>query len=118
MGIWNHWHAVLKSSALKKKPVAVTVAGKEIVVFRTASGQLGALADACPHRRLKLSVGDVIGEKLQCKYHRWAFNPRGDGESPGSPKLTAWNLAYEIREAHGLIFVAARDSKAPLPELS
>jgi phenylpropionate dioxygenase-like ring-hydroxylating dioxygenase large terminal subunit len=98
--------------------VGITLANQDIVVFRTAARQIGAMADACPHRRLKLSVGTVIGEKLQCQYHGWTFNTSGEGESPGSPKLTACNVAFTVREAHGLIWLATRTCNARFPEIN
>ncbi|HEY3789487.1 MAG TPA: Rieske (2Fe-2S) protein, partial [Urbifossiella sp.] len=66
MGVLDHWHPVLKSRELRRKPVGVKIAGQPIAVFRTAGGGLGAVEDICPHRRLKLSAGNVIGERLQC----------------------------------------------------
>lgn len=118
MGILDHWHPVLRSRDLRRKPVGVKVAGEPIAVFRTASGGLGALADACPHRRLKLSVGAVVGDRLRCQYHGWTFDARGRGESPGTPKLSACATSYDVAERFGLIWVKARGSLAVLPDLS
>jgi phenylpropionate dioxygenase-like ring-hydroxylating dioxygenase large terminal subunit len=111
----DHWHPVLKAGDVRRKPVAVRVAGQPIAVFRTASGGLGAVADACPHRRLKLSAGAVVGDRLRCKYHGWSFDTCGNGESPGTPKLTACATRFDVREGHGLIWVKARGADAPLP---
>src|SRR5207302_10514310 len=74
MGMLDHWHPVLRSRDLRRKPVGVKVAGVPIAVFRTGSGGVGAVADACPHRRLKLSVGAVVGDRLRCQYHGWSFD--------------------------------------------
>ena len=61
----------------------------DTVLFRTASGTVGCFDDICPHRRSRLSSGTVVGERLQCQYHAWTFDTCGNGESPGTPKLTA-----------------------------
>jgi phenylpropionate dioxygenase-like ring-hydroxylating dioxygenase large terminal subunit len=95
----------------------VKVAGQPIAVFRTASGDLGAVADACPHRRLKLSVGTVVGERLRCAYHGWSYDTCGAGESPGTPKLTNCTTSFDVREKYGLVWVKARGARAVFPDL-
>ncbi len=118
MGMLDHWQPVLLGRDLGAKPVGVTVAGEPVAVFRTAAGGLGALADACPHRRLKLSVGTVVGERLRCQYHGWTFDTCGDGESPGSPKLHTCTTSYDVREEHGLVWLKARGAAAAFPDLA
>lgn len=118
MGMLDHWQPVLIARALKHKPVSVTVAGEPVAVFRTASGGLGALADACPHRKLKLSAGAVVGDKLRCQYHGWTYTPCGAGESPGTPKLTACAVSYDVRERYGLVWLKSRQSNPVFPEIA
>jgi phenylpropionate dioxygenase-like ring-hydroxylating dioxygenase large terminal subunit len=115
MGMLDHWHPVLRSRELGRSPVGVRLAGQSIAVFRTKSGAVGALADECPHRRMRLSLGDVIGEKLQCRYHGWTFTPDGQGESPGTPKLHACATAYDAREERGAVWVKAREASPTFP---
>ena len=118
MGILDHWHPVLKSSDVRRKPIAVMIAGQPLAVFRTASGGLGAVADACPHRKLKLSAGTVVGDRLRCAYHGWSYDTAGNGESPGTPKMSACTTSFDIREDHGLIWVKSRGSQATFPDVS
>jgi phenylpropionate dioxygenase-like ring-hydroxylating dioxygenase large terminal subunit len=117
MGVLDHWQPVARSSELRKRPLAVTIAGHPIAVYRTTSGTIGALADYCPHRRMKLSAGDVVGETLRCRYHGWTFDCHGRGESPGAPKLTACAASFDAREEHGLVWVKSRESSPPFPQL-
>lgn len=118
MGMLDHWHPVLKSEELRRQPVEVKLAGESIAVFRTASGKLAAVANACPHRRLKLSAGTVVGERVQCRYHGWRFDGSGNGESPGAPKLTTCTTPYDIREDHGLVWLKSHGSAAEFPDVS
>jgi phenylpropionate dioxygenase-like ring-hydroxylating dioxygenase large terminal subunit len=118
MGMLDHWHPVLKSQDLRRAPVGIKLAGHPIALFRTGSGGLGALDDVCPHRRLKLSAGAVVGDRLQCRYHGWTYDSCGLGESPGTPKLTACAASYEIREEYGLIWVKSRHCDAVFPDVS
>lgn len=117
MACLDHWNAVLLSRKLKRKPVSVRIDGRDLALFRLPDGSLGALDDMCPHRRMRLSAGCVVGEKLQCAYHGWTFDCDGHGSSPGTPKLHARTTSYEVREAHGLVWVKPRDVAAEFPEI-
>jgi phenylpropionate dioxygenase-like ring-hydroxylating dioxygenase large terminal subunit len=112
---FDHWHPLISSSQLNRKPIAVRLHGTDIVLFRTASGQVAALENKCPHRRMKLSLGHVVGEKLQCSYHGWTFNCQGAGESPGTPKLHAQARRFDALERHGVVWVKSTDSEPEFP---
>src|SRR5579859_1978657 len=116
MGVMDHWHPVLNSDRLRQKPVGVKLHGQELVLFRTGAGRIGALTDICPHRRMRLSLGKVVGERLQCKYHGWTYDCVGEGESPGTPKLTACAESFETREAFGVAWVKPRGVTARFPQ--
>jgi phenylpropionate dioxygenase-like ring-hydroxylating dioxygenase large terminal subunit len=111
----DHWHPVLCSRALRDRPVGVRLHGKGIVLFRAEQQQIGALAECCPHRRMRLSFGRVVDHRLQCAYHGWHFDRHGAGESPGTPKLHAQAESYEAIEKHGAIWVRASGSEASFP---
>jgi phenylpropionate dioxygenase-like ring-hydroxylating dioxygenase large terminal subunit len=117
MGMLDHWQPVLLSHRLRHRPVGVTVAGAQIALFRTSNGEPAAVSDVCPHRRLKLSAGEVIGDLLRCKYHGWTFDKCGNGESPAAPKLTACTASYAVREAHGLVWLKSRASSPVFPTI-
>jgi phenylpropionate dioxygenase-like ring-hydroxylating dioxygenase large terminal subunit len=114
MAAIDHWHPVLRSRDLRPGPVAVRVAGRNLAVYRTTKG-VAALADECPHRRMRLSLGTVIGDRLQCRYHGWTFAADGQGESPGTPRLHACADSFEAREEHGAVWVKPRDAAATFP---
>src|SRR4051794_31815501 len=98
MAALDHWHPVLPSNQLGTEPLGIKLAGTELALFRTRQGKLGAVVDCCPHRRMRLSRGKVLGERLQCPYHGWTFDCRGRGESPGTPRLHAQVEAFSLRE--------------------
>src|SRR5690606_37471235 len=99
----------------KKQPVPVRLAGRDLVVFRTSSGKVGCLTDICPHRRMKLSLGKVLGDKLRCDYHGWTFDCAGNGESPATPKLYACAERYDVEERLGVIWVKPPQVPAEFP---
>ena len=111
----DHWHPILSASQLRHDPRAVRLHGTDIVLFRTASGQVGALANSCPHRRMKLSMGKVVDDRLQCLYHGWTFDCQGAGQSPGTPKLHAEALRYDALDRHGVIWVKSAASQPEFP---
>ncbi|MCA8991363.1 MAG: Rieske 2Fe-2S domain-containing protein [Planctomycetaceae bacterium] len=118
MSVLRHWHPVCLSSRLGRRPVMAQVEGHEIVLFRTATGQIGALDNSCVHRRMRLSCGKVAGEHLVCPYHGWTFNYTGAGESPGTPKMTAQAPAYDVREEWNYLWIRQAGSNSPFPDLS
>jgi phenylpropionate dioxygenase-like ring-hydroxylating dioxygenase large terminal subunit len=113
--VFNHWHPMLAASQLRRRPAAVRLHGTDIVLFRTESGQIGALEDRCPHRRMKLSLGRVINDRLQCAYHGWTYDCRGNGQSPGTPKLHACARHFDALERLGVIWVKSADSRPEFP---
>jgi phenylpropionate dioxygenase-like ring-hydroxylating dioxygenase large terminal subunit len=85
-----------------------------LAVFRDRDGNLGAVADQCAHRRMKLSLGNVRCGRIVCPYHGWSFDTEGRGESPSSTKTRAHVTSYECAEASGAIWIKARDSARAL----
>ncbi len=107
-----------KSSAVRKRPLAVTIDGVPLVIFR-AEGALHCLTDRCPHRSAPLSGGAVVAGAIECPYHGWRFEGSGRciampghlGEVPRSFVPT-----HQVCEADGLIFVSlAREPGTPYP---
>jgi phenylpropionate dioxygenase-like ring-hydroxylating dioxygenase large terminal subunit len=117
MGMLDHWQPATRSCDLGNKPLGVTVAGHPLAVFRTASGQAAAVSDICPHRRLKLSAGEIVGETIRCKYHGWTFDSCGNGLSPGTPKMTTCTTSYDVREQCGLVWLKSRNSNPQFPKI-
>lgn len=79
------WYPVSPSRELgPSRPVATTLMGTPIVLFRDGSGTARALLDRCAHRNVPLSLGRVDRGCLECAYHGWRY--AGDGacvEVPG-----------------------------------
>jgi phenylpropionate dioxygenase-like ring-hydroxylating dioxygenase large terminal subunit len=105
MAILDHWQPIYPSRWLRKKPIAVKRLGRELVLFRAGPGSVGMLADACPHRGMRLSKGWVDSGQVVCPYHGWCFGPSGHGESPGTPRLPVRTSAYEVADHQGVIWI-------------
>ena len=73
----GYWYAVARSSDVVPGPLALTVPGERLVLWRTADGALKAARDRCAHREAPLSRGQVVERGLQCPYHGWTFGASG-----------------------------------------
>jgi len=73
----NAWYAAAREHEIGREPLARTICGRPLVFYRTESGSPVALADACWHRLVPLSLGRLRGDDLVCGYHGIAYDPRG-----------------------------------------
>ncbi len=117
----DDWYPLCRSEQLRSQPLAASLFGVPVVLFRTAGGQTAALADRCPHRNVPLSLGRVRGECIQCAYHGWQFDPAGQcravpglvGDVRARERRAA---AYATRESQGFVWVYGREDSPPLRE--
>ena len=65
-----------------------TVAGRELVAWRTADGALAVGPGACPHLGAALCDAPVHGDDLVCRWHGMALGPGG---RPGWRTLPAFD---------------------------
>lgn len=106
----HHWYVACQSRKLKRKPSKVRILGVPLVLFRDDSGKAHALLDRCPHRNVPLSLGEVVGDNLQCAYHGWQFDGEGicrvvpglSGEHESKGRRTS---SYPVVEQQGMIWV-------------
>ncbi|MEP7210473.1 MAG: aromatic ring-hydroxylating dioxygenase subunit alpha [Alphaproteobacteria bacterium] len=77
-GFANVWTPLVLSRSVTTRPMAIELAGEPLVVFRGREGKIGVLIDQCPHRGVKLSLGQVAPDGcLQCAFHGWRFDTDG-----------------------------------------
>ncbi len=74
----------------------------EIAVFRTASNEIFALENKCPHKGGPLSEGIVHGRKVACPLHNWIINLE-DGEATGADRGCAKKFPVKIE--NGRIYI-------------
>lgn len=78
MFLRNLWYvAAFSSDVGRGQSIGRKFLGDPVVVFRTASGELGALEDRCSHRAMPLSAGHIDGEIVRCCYHGVEFDRSG-----------------------------------------
>ena len=110
-GLRNHWYALAPASALEDaNPFPLRRMGEDLVLWRDASGAPHLFVDSCAHRGAKLSLGAVVGDRLCCCYHGWAYDGTGQCVSipseGGACELAreARVRSYPVEEHGGLIF--------------
>lgn len=97
--------------------------GRELAVWRSASGKLSAWNDRCPHRGMRLSHGFVRGETLACIYHGWVYGTSGScSHIPAHPDLvppaTIKAESFRCVEAGGVIWVGTADATDAPPDFA
>ena len=77
MYLRNCWYVAAWSKDIGRSLKAETFLGEKIVLYRQEDGTPVALEDACPHRKLPLSDGNLIGDRVECGYHGLTFDCTG-----------------------------------------
>ena len=105
------WHAVSGMSDLPEGCArAVTLLGEDIAIWRGENGSAQAWRNQCLHRGMRLSFGQVRGDRLSCRYHGWQYDEAGQckfmpAHRDMTPPASIRVPSYGCREANGLIWV-------------
>ncbi|MCU0698150.1 MAG: Rieske 2Fe-2S domain-containing protein [Myxococcaceae bacterium] len=103
------WFSLGLSSDVKRGQVKpVRLAGRELVVFRTASGELGLLDAYCPHLGAHLGQGGTVSERgaVRCPFHGFEFDRGGAcvATAYGSkPPPTAKLTPHPVQDRNGVV---------------
>ncbi len=117
----HQWYVVAEGVDVTDSPLGVRLLGADYVLWRTASGELVAAPDRCPHRESPLSIGTVSDGCLTCPYHGWTF---GDGgqcvEIPSSGKdrpipPAAHLRTVDVDERYGLVWICPGEPIGTIP---
>jgi phenylpropionate dioxygenase-like ring-hydroxylating dioxygenase large terminal subunit len=118
------WYWALRSREVGRGQVrAVSLAGRDLAIYRGTDGAVHALDAYCLHMGAHLATGRVEGDALRCFFHRWKYAP--DGRCVEAPAAGACPVArvhaWPVAERHGLVWVwtgpAARSPVPAPPEL-
>ncbi len=98
------WYAIDASRAVAEAPVGYSIAGRELVVWRSGP-EIRAAPNTCPHMGAALCDGVVRDGKLVCPWH---------GLELGSEPFGAWK-PYPVYDDGVLVWVRLDDGEAPTP---
>ena len=108
MFLRNAWYVAAWEKDVADKPVPVRILDEKIVLFRKTYGKVAALEDACPHRKLPLSMGRIHGDQIECGYHGMMFDCSGactKAPATDRPPSTAVVRAYPMEARYGLLWI-------------
>jgi phenylpropionate dioxygenase-like ring-hydroxylating dioxygenase large terminal subunit len=113
------WYWALPSHQLRAGQIkAVTLLGKDLAIYRGASGQVVAMAAYCPHMGAHLAEGKVEGDTIRCFFHNWRYTAQGQCvEVPSlGTALPVGVPTWPTAEQYGLIWVwVGEDTPRSLP---
>src|SRR5829696_3085732 len=117
----RYWHAVAATAELDKEPVlAVKLLGENLALYKSPNGDLGLMAERCPHRGASMVYGIPEDDGLRCPYHGWKFSEEGVClEQPAEPENSTFKHrvripAYPVQEMGGLIWAYLGPAPAPI----
>ena len=124
----QYWVPACRSDELPEPdgaPLRVRLLGENLIAYRTTSGSVGLMQDACPHRGASMFFGRNEEDGLRCVYHGWKFDttgacidmPNEPAESNFKHKIKA--TAYPIQERGGIAwaYLGPRQTPPPLPDI-
>ncbi len=122
--ITNRWYVAAWDSEVDRTPIARTICGEPVMLYRKLDRSVVAMRDACPHRLLPLSMGIKEGDSIRCRYHGLLIGPDGAAtempvKSEPVPKGICATL-YPVVERHRFVWVwigdVAKADPATIPD--
>lgn len=116
MFIRNTWYVAARSEDIAHALTPLTILGDAVVLFRRPDGTPAALEDACPHRKLPLSMGRLEGDRVVCGYHGLTFD--GSGACTAAPTQPdaiprrARVRSYPTLDRYGFVWIWMGDAPA------
>ena len=93
-------HAANSRDLVGPGPFAVSASGVDVALVRTGAGWR-AFQGRCPHQGALLGEGEIEGDRLVCRNHRWRFS-LDSGRRDGGPECLA---SCPAAERDGAIFI-------------
>jgi len=118
MFLRNAWYVAAWEDDISDGLLPVELLGDRIVLFRKSDGNYAALEDACPHRKLPLSMGRLKDDLVECGYHGLTFDCVGKCVlSPSSHAIPAGAQvrAYPAHARYGLVWLWTGDANLADP---
>jgi len=108
------WYPVASGNDLIPRHIFHTaLAGQELALWRDDAGLANVWENRCPHRGVRLTIGENLGTELRCQYHGWRFSS-GSGQCIGIPARVG---TYPCVERYGLVWTTLAGAPEDIPDL-
>jgi phenylpropionate dioxygenase-like ring-hydroxylating dioxygenase large terminal subunit len=118
MFLRNAWYVAAWAGDVTRTLQPIEILAERIVFYRATDGHCVALEDACPHRKLPLSMGRLINDNIVCGYHGLTFDSTGTCVDAPTSKTIPRNAcvrSYPTAERYGLVWVWMGDANLADP---
>ena len=118
----NAWYVAAWSETVGENGVlGLTILKEPVVLYRQGKGEVVALEDRCAHRFAPLSMGQVVGGRIQCPYHGLEYDksgacvlqPHGNKNIPSRARVKS----YPVAEKHKAIWIWMGDKPADVAKI-
>jgi vanillate O-demethylase monooxygenase subunit len=109
----NAWYVAACDHDIRRNLTAVKILDEDIVLYRKLDGAPVALENACPHRKLPLSMGRLKADDVECGYHGLTFDCAGACvRAPGMDRIppAARVRSYPVSSRYGLLWIWMGDA--------
>ena len=117
----NQWYIAGWDSEIDRQPMARTICGEPIMLYRRFDRSVVAMRDACPHRLVPLSMGIKEGDNIRCRYHGLLLDSHGQAvEMPLKNEKVNKSICaqtYPVVERHRFVWVWIGDAEKADPDL-
>ena len=117
----NEWHAVAYSTDIEKGNILpLTLLGRDLILWRSDSGEVHAWDDLCIHRGARLSKGCIANDTVVCPYHGWRYDDTGScvlipAAPHEKPMKKAHAITHSVQEKYGFVWVTYGTPEKDIP---
>jgi phenylpropionate dioxygenase-like ring-hydroxylating dioxygenase large terminal subunit len=114
LGLREYWYPACTATEIGRRPLGKKLLGSPVVLVRFKD-RIYALADECPHRGTRLSLGtcEFPGtDTISCIYHGWTFDVTNGNcvaalaDGPDSPVVGKVRVrTYPTFECQGIVWI-------------
>lgn len=97
----SDWVCVAELTELSRRKKKLVEVGDERIALFFTGGEVFALQDTCVHKDRQLSKGTVLGGKIVCPGHQWAFD-LGTGQADDRAECQP---TYPVKIENGSVWV-------------
>lgn len=102
------WRPVARSSEVVRAVLARRVATRDggfrtVLLWRTRHGEVVAMDERCPHRRVSMARARLVGDAIECPVHGYQYGPTGRCINVRRAKSA---LVLQVCETEGHVWLA------------